>query len=102
MSLAIAIRYSLTRRAFSITSDGAEVLLLDYPSHQRRLLPLLAKTSVLYLLALFLGLGVHLFHMQAFRRIYLLQICYELCWKLLETAIRSEDSSVDQNTSRSF
>ncbi|KAG6404904.1 hypothetical protein SASPL_132481 [Salvia splendens] len=44
MSLAIAIRYSLTRRAFSITPNGAEVLLLDYPSHQRRLLPLLAKT----------------------------------------------------------
>ncbi|KAH6788890.1 acyl-CoA oxidase 3 [Perilla frutescens var. frutescens] len=44
MSLAIAIRYSLTRRAFSITPNGTEVLLLDYPSHQRRLLPLLAKT----------------------------------------------------------
>ncbi|KAK4493557.1 hypothetical protein RD792_017863, partial [Penstemon davidsonii] len=43
--LAIAIRYSLTRRAFSITPNGDEVLLLDYyPSHQRRLLPLLAKT----------------------------------------------------------
>ncbi|KAL3502696.1 hypothetical protein ACH5RR_037145 [Cinchona calisaya] len=44
ISLAIAIRYSLTRRAFSITPSGPEVLLLDYPSHQRRLLPLLAKT----------------------------------------------------------
>ncbi|KAL8031580.1 hypothetical protein ABFX02_13G035200 [Erythranthe guttata] len=44
ISLAIAIRYSLTRRAFSITPDSAEVLLLDYPSHQHRLLPLLAKT----------------------------------------------------------
>ncbi|KAK6134356.1 hypothetical protein DH2020_031897 [Rehmannia glutinosa] len=44
ISLAIAIRYSLTRRAFSITPNSAEVLLLDYPSHQRRLLPLLAKT----------------------------------------------------------
>ncbi|KAK4484484.1 hypothetical protein RD792_007067 [Penstemon davidsonii] len=44
ISLAIAIRYSLTRRAFSITPNGDEVLLLDYPSHQRRLLPLLAKT----------------------------------------------------------
>ncbi|XP_041005350.1 acyl-coenzyme A oxidase 3, peroxisomal-like [Juglans microcarpa x Juglans regia] len=43
-SLAIAIRYSLTRRAFSVTPNGPEVLLLDYPSHQRRLLPLLAKT----------------------------------------------------------
>ncbi|CAH9089105.1 unnamed protein product [Cuscuta europaea] len=44
VALAIAIRYSLTRRAFSITPSGPEVLLLDYPSHQRRLLPLLAKT----------------------------------------------------------
>lgn len=44
ISLAIAIRYSLTRRAFSLTPNGPEVLLLDYPSHQRRLLPLLAKT----------------------------------------------------------
>lgn len=43
-ALAIAIRYSLTRRAFSITPNGPEVLLLDYPSHQKRLLPLLAKT----------------------------------------------------------
>lgn len=44
ISLAIAIRYALTRRAFSITPSRPEVLLLDYPSHQRRLLPLLAKT----------------------------------------------------------
>ncbi|NP_001280826.1 acyl-coenzyme A oxidase 3, peroxisomal-like [Malus domestica] len=44
ISLAIAIRYSLTRRAFSVTPNGPEVLLLDYPSHQQRLLPLLAKT----------------------------------------------------------
>ncbi|KAK4577704.1 hypothetical protein RGQ29_027997 [Quercus rubra] len=44
IGLAIAIRYSLTRRAFSVTPNGPEVLLLDYPSHQRRLLPLLAKT----------------------------------------------------------
>ncbi|WCJ30873.1 Acyl-coenzyme A oxidase 3 peroxisomal [Euphorbia peplus] len=44
IGLAIAIRYALTRRAFSLTPNGPEVLLLDYPSHQRRLLPLLAKT----------------------------------------------------------
>ncbi|KAJ4850820.1 hypothetical protein Tsubulata_037026, partial [Turnera subulata] len=44
ISLAIAIRYALTRRAFSTTPNGPEVLLLDYPSHRRRLLPLLAKT----------------------------------------------------------
>ncbi|KAJ4836470.1 Acyl-coenzyme A oxidase 3, peroxisomal [Turnera subulata] len=44
VSLAIAIRYALSRRAFPLTPNGPEVLLLDYPIHQRRLLPLLAKT----------------------------------------------------------
>ncbi|KAJ4976191.1 hypothetical protein NE237_001297 [Protea cynaroides] len=44
IGLAIAIRYSLSRRAFSVSGSGPEVLLLDYPSHQRRLIPLLAKT----------------------------------------------------------
>ncbi|MED6203976.1 Acyl-coenzyme A oxidase 3, peroxisomal, variant 2 [Stylosanthes scabra] len=43
IGLSIAIRYALTRRAFSMTPNGPEVLLLDYPSHQQRLLPLLAK-----------------------------------------------------------
>ncbi|XWS39386.1 hypothetical protein CRYUN_Cryun18bG0049300 [Craigia yunnanensis] len=44
VGLAIAIRYALTRRAFSLKPNEPEVLLLDYPSHQRRLLPFLAKT----------------------------------------------------------
>lgn len=44
IGLAIAIRYALSRRAFSIAPNQPEVLLLDYPSHQQRLLPLLAKT----------------------------------------------------------
>ncbi|KAJ9563680.1 hypothetical protein OSB04_008840 [Centaurea solstitialis] len=44
IGLAIATRYSLSRRVFSIEPNEPEVLLLDYPSHQRRLLPLLAKT----------------------------------------------------------
>ncbi|KAL9262214.1 Acyl-coenzyme A oxidase 3, peroxisomal-like protein [Drosera capensis] len=44
VGLATAISYSLSRRAFSIAPNEPEVLLLDYPSHQRRLLPLLAKT----------------------------------------------------------
>ncbi|XP_077229453.1 acyl-coenzyme A oxidase 3, peroxisomal-like [Tasmannia lanceolata] len=46
-SLAIAIRYAQTRRAFSISPNKPEVLLLDYPNHQRRLLPLLAKTCAM-------------------------------------------------------
>ncbi|KAJ0101242.1 hypothetical protein Patl1_05260 [Pistacia atlantica] len=44
IGLSIAIRCALSRRTFSITPNGPEILLLDYPSHQRRLLPLLAKT----------------------------------------------------------
>ncbi|PWA57324.1 acyl-CoA oxidase 3 [Artemisia annua] len=47
IGLATAIRYSLSRRAFSMVPNEPEVLLLDYPSHQRRLLPLLAKTYAL-------------------------------------------------------
>ncbi|KAG8075732.1 hypothetical protein GUJ93_ZPchr0006g42317 [Zizania palustris] len=47
VGLAIAVRYALSRRAFSITPDGPEMLLLDYPSHQRRLLPLLAKACLM-------------------------------------------------------
>ncbi|KAL5730573.1 acyl-CoA oxidase [Ranunculus cassubicifolius] len=47
ISLAIAIRYGLTRRAFSFSPNGPEVLLMDYPSHQQRLIPLLAKTCAM-------------------------------------------------------
>ena len=41
-SLAIAVRYATRRRQFG--PPGAEITLLDYPSHQRRLLPRLAAT----------------------------------------------------------
>ena len=41
--LTIAIRYALRRRQFGPRLHEAETLLLDYPSHQRRLMPLLAK-----------------------------------------------------------
>ncbi|KAL0910343.1 hypothetical protein M5K25_021316 [Dendrobium thyrsiflorum] len=51
MALAIAVRYGLTRRAFSLSSNEPEVLLLDYPSHQRRLLPLIAKTCAMSIAA---------------------------------------------------
>ena len=45
--LTIAIRYALKRRQFSARFNEPETLLLDYPSHQRRLLPLLAKAYAL-------------------------------------------------------
>lgn len=41
-SLAIAIRYALQRRQFG-EPDKPETLIMDYPSHQRRLMPRLAK-----------------------------------------------------------
>lgn len=43
-SLAIAIRYGARRRQFAPDARSPETPILDYPSHQRRLMPLLAKT----------------------------------------------------------
>ena len=46
--LAIAIKHALKRRQFAPKSGEKETLLLDYPSHQARLMPLLAKTYALH------------------------------------------------------
>ena len=43
-ALTIAIRYALERRQFETGDNGPEQLLLDYPTHQKRLIPRLAKT----------------------------------------------------------
>jgi acyl-CoA oxidase len=43
----IAVRYALRRRQFG-PAGGEEELLLDYPTHQRRLLPALATTYALH------------------------------------------------------
>lgn len=45
--LTIAIKHALKRRQFGKTDIGLEQLLLDYPSHQRRLMPKLAKSYAL-------------------------------------------------------
>ncbi len=45
--LNIAINYALKRRQFGKDFNTPEVLILDYPSHQRRLMPLLAKAYAL-------------------------------------------------------
>ena len=45
--LAIAVNYALRRRQFAPGPQLPETLLLDYPSHQRRLLPVLAKAYAL-------------------------------------------------------
>jgi len=47
VGLAIAIRYGATRRQFSPGGETGETRLLDYPQHQRRLLPRLATPYVL-------------------------------------------------------
>lgn len=47
-ALAIAVRYALRRRQFSPTPMDAETIIMDYPSHQRRLFPLLAKAYALH------------------------------------------------------
>ena len=45
--LAIAIRYGARRRQFGPSEGKTETILLDYPAHQRRLMPLLANAYAL-------------------------------------------------------
>jgi acyl-CoA oxidase len=45
-ALAIAIKYAHRRRQFSPEENHEESLIIDYPTHQHRLMPLLAKTIV--------------------------------------------------------
>jgi acyl-CoA oxidase len=47
LALDIATRYALQRRQFSAPDDEAEVLIMDYLAHQRRLFPLIAKSYAL-------------------------------------------------------
>jgi len=46
--IAIAVKWALRRRQFGPSYTEPETLLLDYPSHQRRLMPLLAKSYALH------------------------------------------------------
>jgi acyl-CoA oxidase len=48
VALTIAIRYANQRRQFGAPGSSEEALLLDYRMHQRRLLPLLARTYALH------------------------------------------------------
>jgi acyl-CoA oxidase len=47
-SLAIAIEYALRRRQFAPKDGEEETLIMDYPTHQHRLMPRLAKTIVFH------------------------------------------------------
>jgi acyl-CoA oxidase len=46
-ALSIAIKYGLKRRQFGPREDEPETIILDYPSHQKRLIPRIAKTYAL-------------------------------------------------------
>jgi acyl-CoA oxidase len=48
VGLAIAVHYAVRRRQFGAPGTDKEELLLDYGQHQRRLLPLLARTYALH------------------------------------------------------
>src|SRR5690606_31947805 len=48
LALAIAMRYAYQRRQFGKDIHSLENLLIEYPSHQMRLFPLLAKTYALH------------------------------------------------------
>jgi acyl-CoA oxidase len=48
VALTLAVKYANKRRQFGSPGTGEEELLLDYGMHQRRLLPLLAKTYALH------------------------------------------------------
>ena len=49
VALTIALKYAYSRRQFSVKGQAEETLLIDYPTHQARLFPLLAKTYAYYL-----------------------------------------------------
>ncbi|HEX6149515.1 acyl-CoA dehydrogenase, partial [Nocardioides sp.] len=59
VALAIAVRYGDRRRQFNATSAEQEELLLDYGLHQRRLLPLLARTYAFHFAQDVVALELH-------------------------------------------
>lgn len=48
VALTVATKYAVRRRQFEAAADGGEQVLLDYGLHQRRLLPLIARTYALH------------------------------------------------------
>ncbi|MGI5447365.1 acyl-CoA dehydrogenase family protein [Streptomyces sp. CA-243310] len=48
VALTVATKYAVRRRQFQAASDTGEQVLLDYGLHQRRLLPLIARTYALH------------------------------------------------------
>jgi acyl-CoA oxidase len=54
-ALTIAIRYALKRRQFAPKDGEPETILMDYPTHQHRLLPYLVKSYAYHLALMNLG-----------------------------------------------
>ncbi len=48
VAITLAVKHALRRRQFEATDEAEEELLLDYGLHQRRLLPLLARTYAMH------------------------------------------------------
>jgi acyl-CoA oxidase len=59
VALAIAVKYAVQRRQFEAVQPDEEQLLLDYGMHQRRLLPLLARTYALHFAQEVVALQLH-------------------------------------------
>ena len=59
VALTIAVKYALLRRQFGAPGSAEEELLLDYGMHQRRLLPLLARTYALHFAQERVAAGLH-------------------------------------------
>jgi acyl-CoA oxidase len=59
VALAIAVKYAVRRRQFEAVQPDEEQLLLDYGMHQRRLLPLLARTYALHFAQEVVALQLH-------------------------------------------
>lgn len=49
LALTIATRYALQRRQFEGGKENEEMLIMDYPTHQRRLIPKIAKSYGYYI-----------------------------------------------------
>ena len=47
-ALTIAVKYALRRKQFAPKDGAPETLIMDYPTHQHRLIPLVAKTYAYY------------------------------------------------------
>ncbi|MFJ4657397.1 acyl-CoA dehydrogenase [Nocardia sp. NPDC088792] len=60
VALSIAVRYAEKRRQFADPDTGEETVLMDYRSHQRRLLPLVARSYALSFAQNDLVLRMHL------------------------------------------